>query len=85
MNEHIKNTKATVVVRLGEAEMTLGDLLTLETGDIIPLDQDASGEVSVAIEGVEKMKCLMGTYKGNRAVQITKVNASVAYERADEE
>lgn len=44
MNEHIKNTKATVVVRLGEAEMTLGDLLTLEPGDIIPLNQDASGK-----------------------------------------
>lgn len=85
MNEHIKNTKATVVVRLGEAEMTLGDLLTLEPGDIIPLNQDASGEVTVAIEGVEKMKCLMGTYKGNRAVQITNVNAGITYETAEEE
>jgi flagellar motor switch protein FliM len=75
MNEHIKNTKATIIVKLGEAEMTLGDLLTLESGDIIPLNQDASGEVSVTIEGVEKMKCLMGTYKGNRAVQITEVFA----------
>ncbi len=55
MNEHIKNTKATVVVRLGETEMTLGDLLTLEPGDVIPLNQDASGEVTVAIEGVDKM------------------------------
>ncbi len=85
MNEHIKNTKATVVVHLGEAEMTLGDLLTLEPGDIIPLNQDASGEVSVAIEGVEKMKCLMGTYKGNRAVQITKVNSAIAYEKNEDE
>ncbi len=75
MNEHIRNTKATVIVRLGEAEMTLGDLLTLEPGDIIPLNQDASGEVSVTVEGVEKMKCLMGTHKGNRAVQITNVFA----------
>ena len=80
MNEHIKNTNATIVVRLGEAEMTLGDLLTLELGDIIPLNQDASGEVSVAIEGVEKMKCLMGTYKGNRAVQITQINKVETYE-----
>jgi flagellar motor switch protein FliM len=65
MNEHIKNSKATIVVRLGEAEMTLGDL---------------SGEVSVAIEGVEKMKCLMGTHKGNRAVQITHINSAEIYE-----
>jgi len=77
MNEHVRNTKANIIVKLGEAEMTLGDLLTLETGDIIPLNQDASGEVSVTIEGVEKMKCLMGVYKGNRAVQITQVYAPV--------
>jgi flagellar motor switch protein FliM len=73
MNEHIRNTKANIIVKLGEAEMTLGDLLTLEPGDVIPLNQDASGEVSVTVEGVEKMKCLMGIYKGNRAVQITQV------------
>ena len=85
MNEHIKNTKATVVVRLGETEMTLGDLLTLEPGDIIPLNQDASGEVTVAVEGVDKMKCLMGTYKGSRAVQITQVNAPITYESTEEE
>ncbi len=60
-------------MKLGEAEMTVGDLITLEKGDIIPLHQEASGEVSVAVEGVEKVKCLIGTYKGNRAIQITKV------------
>ena len=85
MNEHIKNTKANVIVRLGEAEMTLGDLLTLEAGDIIPLNQDASGEVTVTVEGVDKMKCLMGTYKGNRAVQITSVNEVVVYEDPEQQ
>jgi len=64
--------------------MTLGDLLTLEPGDIIPLGQDASGEVTVAIEGVDKMKCLMGTYKGSRAVQITHVDSPVTYTGEEE-
>lgn len=84
INEHIKNANAEMIVRLGEAEMTLGDLLTLEPGDIIPLNQDASGEVTVAIEGVDKMKCVMGTHKGNRAVQITKINEPVYYENQDD-
>ncbi len=74
MNEHIKDTKAEIVVKLGEAEMTVGDLLTLQTGDIIPLNQEASSEVKGAIQGVEKLKCLIGTYKGNRAVQVTHVD-----------
>ncbi len=73
MNEHIKDATATLVVKLGEAEMTVGDLVTLEKGDIIPLNQEASGEVTLAVEGVEKMKCLIGVHKGNRAVQVTKL------------
>lgn len=74
MNSHILDSKSEVIVKLGEADMTIGDLVTLEIGDIIPLNQEASGEVALAIEGVEKMRCLIGEHKGNRAVQITKVS-----------
>ncbi len=77
MNAHIVDTKATIVVKLGETEMTVGDLLNLGIGDILPLNQEASGEVSLTIEGVEKMKCLMGVYKGNRAVQITQMAGNI--------
>lgn len=73
MNAHIKETIANVIVKLGETDMTVGDLVTLEVGDIIPLNQEASGEVSLAVEGVEKLKGLIGIYKGNRAVQVSKV------------
>ncbi|MCP4912328.1 MAG: flagellar motor switch protein FliM [Oligoflexia bacterium] len=72
MNEHILEATSTVVCKLGETQMTVGDLVTLEVGDIIPLEQEASGEVSLDVEGVEKMKCLIGVHKGNRAVQVTK-------------
>ncbi len=74
MQEHIKDMRAEVIVKLGEAQMTVGDLVTLEPGDIIPLNQEASGEVIAEVQGVEKMSCLIGTYKGNRAVQITHVD-----------
>lgn len=83
MNEHIKNAMATLVVKLGEAEMTVGDVLTLEPGDVIPLNQDASGEVSIEVEGIEKMKCLIGTYKGNRAVQITNIDKEPVYQEGE--
>ena len=78
MNNHIRETSTCIAVKLGETEMTVGDLVTLERGDIIPLNQEASGEVSVVVEGVEKMKCLIGVYKGNRAVQITRVEGKQA-------
>ncbi|MCR9204198.1 MAG: flagellar motor switch protein FliM [Halobacteriovoraceae bacterium] len=73
MNDHIMDAKTEIIVKLGEADMTVGDLVTLEGGDIIPLNQEASGEVTLAVEGVEKMRCLIGTHKGNRAIQVTKV------------
>lgn len=73
MNEHIMDAETEIIVKLGEAGMTVGDLVTLEKGDIIPLNQEASGEVTLAVEGVEKMKCLIGVHKGNRAIQVTKV------------
>ncbi|MBT7608967.1 MAG: flagellar motor switch protein FliM [Bacteriovoracaceae bacterium] len=81
MNEHIKDAKAGLTVKLGQAEMTVGDLITLQEGDIIPLTQEASGEVSLMIEGVEKMKCLIGVHKGNRAVQISEFVIDDRYKR----
>ncbi len=71
MNSHISDADAEIVVKLGEAEITVGDLVNLQIGDIVPLSQETSGEVSVDVEGVTKLKCLIGTYKGSRAVQIT--------------
>lgn len=74
VRQHLDSVDANLSVKLGEAEMTVGDLMTLQIGDIIPLNQEASGEVVIEVEGIEKIKCLMGIYKGNRAVQITSVN-----------
>jgi flagellar motor switch protein FliM len=72
MNEHVQHSNATVVVKLGETDMSIGDLIGLQVGDIIPLNQEVSGELDVEIEDVKKMKCLVGVYKGSKAVQITK-------------
>ena len=72
MNDHVNSSKATAVVKLGETAMTVGDLVSLQIGDVIPLSQEVSGELPVEIEQVKKLFCLAGEYKGNRAVQITK-------------
>jgi flagellar motor switch protein FliM len=74
MQEHVQHTQATAIVKLGEAEMSIGDLISLQVGDIIPLSQEVSGELDLEIEESKKLKCLVGVYKGNRAVQITRRN-----------
>lgn len=72
MHEHVNGTTAEAVVKLGDTTMSIGDLVGLQPGDILPLSQEVSGELLVEIEGVQKLYCLAGEYKGNRAVQITK-------------
>ena len=72
MNEHVKTAEATAVVKLGETELTIGDIVSLQVGDIIPLSQEVSGELNLEIEDVCKLKCLAGVYKGNKAVQVTR-------------
>ncbi|MAW07298.1 MAG: flagellar motor switch protein FliM [Halobacteriovoraceae bacterium] len=73
LNKHIRSSTSNISVKLGESEISVGELVNLEIGDVIPLSQEVSGEVSLEIEGKEKMKCLMGLYKGSKAVQVTKV------------
>ncbi len=73
LQTHLGQSTAEVVVRLGAAEISVGDLVNLNIGDVIPLSQDADGELVMTVEGVEKYKCLFGVSRGNRAVQVTKV------------
>jgi flagellar motor switch protein FliM len=72
MEEHLRNTDVNVLVNLGTAQINVGDLVNLSIGDVIPLSQDADGEMDILIEGVPKLKCFFGVSRGNRAVQVTR-------------
>jgi flagellar motor switch protein FliM len=72
LEEHMLSTNAAVSVNLGETSITMGDLVNLNIGDIIPLNQDCDGELVLNVEGVPKYKCFFGVSRGTRAVQITK-------------
>jgi flagellar motor switch protein FliM len=73
MEEHMRGVDVNVVVNLGTANITVGDLMNLNVGDIIPLTQDADGELDVLLEGVPKLKCFLGVSRGNRAVKVTRI------------
>jgi flagellar motor switch protein FliM len=72
MTEHMKQVEANLKVNLGAATITVGDLVNLQAGDVIPLGQDADGELDVLVEGVPKFKCFFGVSRGNRAIQLTR-------------
>ena len=73
IEEHIRSTDMNVQVNLGSATISVADLVNLSMGDVIPLTQDADGELNVLVEGVPKFKCLIGASRGNRAIQVTRV------------
>ncbi len=72
IRNQLYETEVDIQVKLGESEITLSDLMKLKVGDVIPLDQDATGEFDVQIEGVKKFKSYSGIHHGSVAVQITR-------------
>ncbi|OFZ21034.1 MAG: flagellar motor switch protein FliM [Bdellovibrionales bacterium GWB1_55_8] len=73
MEEHLRNAEVNVRVNLGAAMITVGDLVNLNVGDIVPLTQNADAELDVEVEGVSKFKAFFGVSRGNRAVQVTRI------------
>ena len=72
IQEQLLETDMGIKVNLGETEIKLRELMTLKVGDVIPLDQDASGEFDVEVEGVKKFKGYYGIHHGTVAVQVTR-------------
>jgi flagellar motor switch protein FliM len=70
IKEQIMGTAANVLVKLGEADITMHDLLDLSPGDIIQLDTDATMPLDIYVEGIPKFKGIPGLLKGNRALKI---------------
>jgi flagellar motor switch protein FliM len=60
-----------ISVEMGNAGITLRELLDLAPGDTIMLDKACSSEMLVKIEGVPKYLGVPGIHHGNKAVQIS--------------
>lgn len=72
IKEQLLDTSLDIKVNLGETQILLSDLMELKTGDVIPLTQDATGELDIQIENVKKFKGYYGNHHGTVAVQITR-------------
>jgi len=72
LRTHLSDTFLNARVNLGETNLTVGDLVNLNIGDVIPLTQDADGELDMVVEGTPKFKCRFGVSRGNRAIQVTR-------------
>jgi flagellar motor switch protein FliM len=71
IKEQIMQTSANMLVKLGDANISVEDLMHLTPGDIIQLNTDATAPLDVLVEGVPKFRGIPGIMKGNRAIKVT--------------
>jgi flagellar motor switch protein FliM len=64
-----------LAVEMGNANVTLRELLDLAPGDTIMLDKPCSSELLVKVEGTPKYLGIPGIRHGNRAIQISAINS----------
>lgn len=72
IKDQLLETQVDVKVHLGETEISLRELMNLKVGDVIPLDQDTTGEFDVQVEEKKKFKAFYGIHHGTVAVQVTR-------------
>lgn len=66
-------SKVDMMVELGRTEVELKKVLEMKVGDVVTLDQFATDPLPVYVEGIMKFRGHPGVYKGNHALQITKL------------
>ncbi len=71
--KNLSLSKVELVVELGKTEVLFGDLLNLEVGDFIALDNKINEEVKVKVEGKVKFLGTLGIVGNKIGVKITKV------------
>lgn len=72
MEVNVKQSTANLSVELATGSILAKDFMALKKGDIITLDKTPSEEAMVMIEGAPKFYGYVGSYRGNRALRITR-------------
>lgn len=73
VRRQVGNVPLALVARLGEALVSLDDLLQLQIGDVIPLGTPIDGEIDVLVGGRVRYRGRPGLLRSHNAVRITRV------------
>ncbi|RII30005.1 MAG: flagellar motor switch protein FliM [Geobacter sp.] len=73
LSSGIHEAPVNISVEMGNASITLRELLELAPNDTIMLDKPCSSELVIKMEGVPKYLGVPGIRHGNKAVQINKI------------
>jgi flagellar motor switch protein FliM len=73
MEGHLKKFNLGLTASLGRTHLKVKDLLSLEKGDVVTLDQRKDEEIEVTMSGRPMFLARPGTHRKHRAFKITKV------------
>ncbi len=68
LRDEVFGAKVEVVSQLTEIDLTLGEVLSLKEGDVLPFDM--SDHVILNAEGMPTYRCQYGAANGNKALQV---------------
>ncbi len=71
MTQQIQTAEVEIVAELGTAQTTLGEILNMKEGDVIPLSiPDA---IQAKVDGVPVMECSYGKFNGQYALRVERL------------
>lgn len=70
LKKRICEVEVEIVAELGKTHITGEELIQLDVGDVLVLDQDVDSPINVLIEGIVKMKAFPGIFKGSKAIRV---------------
>ena len=71
LTQQIQIAEVELIANLGQAKMTLGDVLNMKVGDVIPLP--LSETVEAKVDNVPVMECKYGLFNGQYALRVEKL------------
>ena len=71
---HLEEVEVEVSARLGGCELSLDQLLGLETGDVVPLEARLGDPMTLCVEDLTLGEARLGSHRGRLAVRIEHLN-----------
>jgi len=83
MTQQIQTAEVELIADLGSTRVTLGDILNMKAGDVIPLTIPET--VSAKVDGVPVMECSYGKLNGQYALRVEKLLTQASSELQGDE
>ena len=76
MTQQLQTAQVEIIADLGVASSTIGDMLNMKVGDIIPIN--VPDTIEAKVDGVPIMECTYGKFNGQYALRVEKLIRSLS-------